>query len=201
MSRQWHEAAAAVVMCVGLLGCASTKVETTWVAPGARDRTLSKLMVIGIMPDSQTRYIVEDELHTQIVRAEVLESYSVIGDAEVRDLDRVREAVKRSKVDGVIIVRLVAAERETSYRSAAPPLGPSYGFYDYYNWAWAAIPSPSWAQTDTKVSLEISIFAVEGEQRVWSGRTESVNPESFRRLIIETVAAVRDELSKLHLIG
>lgn len=198
MSRRWLGATVGMVLGVGLAACASTKVTTTWVAPGARDEALGKIMAIAVMPDSQTRYIVEDELHRQVTRVEVLESYSFIEDDQLRDIGWVKDAIKRSGVDGVIVVRFVATEQETTYRSAAP--GPSYGFYGYYNWAWSTLPSYGWADTDTKVSLEFQIFAVEGERRLWSGRSQSTNPASIRSLIIESIAAVRDELRRVDLV-
>ena len=185
--------------CALLLACESSKTETTWVAPGAAEEMrFRKVLAIGVAPDEHERYIIEDELHTQVKRVEVVESYSLMRIEELRDVEKLRARLEREGFDGVLVFRVVGVEEESSYVSAPMPM--YGGLWDYYPTVWPTYWDTGYVRTEQSLVVETRIFAVRGGRQLWTARSNIVEPQALRSAVVQVVDQARRELQRQKLI-
>jgi len=186
--------------CAVLLGCTSSTTETTWVAPdAAAEMQFKKVLAIGAAPDEHERYIIEDELHTQMTRVEVVESYSLMPLEQLRDLERLKARLGREGFDGVLVFRVVGIEEESSYVSA--PMPTMYGsLWDYYPTVWPTYWNTGYVRTEQSLIIETRIFAVRDGRQLWSARSSIVEPQALRSTVVQVVDQARRELQRQKLI-
>jgi len=186
--------------CTVLLACSSSSTQTTWVAPGAAEEMrFSKVLVIGAAPDEHERYIIEDELHTQVQRVEVVESYSLMPLEQLRDLEKLKVRLERDGFDGVFVFRVVGVEEETSVVSA--PMGTMYGsLWDYYPTVWPTYWNTGYVRTEQSLVIETRIFAVRDGRQLWSARSDIVEPQALRSTVVQVVEQARRELQRQKLV-
>ncbi len=185
--------------CTVLLACSSSQTETTWVAPGAADEMkFRKLLAIGVAPDEHERYIIEDELHTQVQRVEVVESYSLMPLEQLRDTEKLRARCEREGFDGVLVFRVVGVNEESSYVSAPMP---TYGsLWAYYPTVWPTYWDTGYVRTEQSLVVETRIFAVRDGRQLWSARSNIVEPQALRSAVVQVVEQARRELQRQKLI-
>jgi len=192
-------ALAALSFCL-LAACNSTSVSDTWTAPDVSKISFKKIMVVATIPDGAARRDAEDALKAQITRAECITSYSLLGAVtDLKDLSKVRGAIKAAGVDGIIVMRPVSDKTEVT---AVYPM-PYRTFSGYYSRDFALFPffndSGEFA-IDRIVRIETNIYEAAGDHLIWSGATTSINPGNVQELIRESAEAIRAELVKQKLI-
>jgi hypothetical protein len=185
--------------CTVLLACSSSKTETTWVAPdAAEEMKFRKVLAIGVAPEEHERYIIEDELHTQITRIEVVESYSLMPLEQLRDTEKLRARCEREGFDGVLVFRVVGVEEESSYVSSPMPM--YGGLWDYYPTVWPTYWDTGYVRTEQSLVVETRIFAVRDGRQLWTARSNIVEPQALRSAVIQVVDQARRELQRQKLI-
>jgi hypothetical protein len=185
--------------CTLLLACASSNTETTWVAPdAAEEMRFRKVLAIGATPDEHERYIIEDELHTQVTRVEVVESYSLGPLAQLRDVEMLRARLEREGFDGVLVFRVLGVEEESSYVSQPMP---TYGsLWGYYPTVVPTYWDTGYVRTEQSLVIETRIFAVRDGRQLWSARSNIVEPQALRSAVVQVVEQARRELQRQKLI-
>lgn len=185
--------------CTVLLACSSSKTETTWVAPdAAEEMKFRKVLAIGVTPDEHERYIIEDELHTQVTRVEVVESYSLGPLEQLRDPEKLRARLEREGFDGVLVFRVLGVNEESSYVSAPMP---AYGsLWGYYPTVWPTYWDTGYVRTEQSLVIETRIFAVRDGRQLWSARSNIVEPQALRSAVVQVVEQARRELQRQKLI-
>src|ERR1700758_1307416 len=78
-----------------MVGCASTEMTNTWFDPSAMSQPLHKVAVIALTKDPGMRRMAETEASKQIKGAQVIPSYLVLSDEDLRN----REVVKAKLQD------------------------------------------------------------------------------------------------------
>ena len=137
-------------------------------------------------------------MKAEVLKAEAVASYALIGDAEgLKDSAKVLAMLKAGNFDGVIVVRLVSDRTEivSTPQSGYPE---SYRmFRGYYSQRVALSPfyyDSGHISTNRIVQLETNIYEVANERLVWSGVTNTRNPSSVQELINESATAIRNAL-------
>lgn len=195
-------AAAAVL---ALAGCNSTSVDDTWTAPDLTQMRFGKIMVVATFPDGAMRRAAEDAMQSELVRAEGVTSYSLLGaESDLKDLAKVSAVLKAAGVDGVVVMRPVSDRSEIIYIPGTMYPRPYRTFRGYYSRDYALRPffaEPGRYATERVVQLETNIYEVAGERLVWSGATTSTNPGNLRQLIKDAAAAIRAKLTEEKLVA
>ena len=178
-----------------LSSCASTKMTSSWRLPETGPLEFEKVMALVLVQDASVRRVGEDELVRQIQRAEAIPSYRLVEEQDLKDEAKLREAVESSGVDAVVVLRPVYDENEITYNSGSYP-GPYYSFYGYYGWGYGISYAPGYYQQDRLVGVETNVYDVKSGKLVWSGLSQTTNPEGVRKLVADTAKAVRNEMRK-----
>lgn len=89
-------------------------------------------------------------------------------------------------VDAVVVSRLVAVDSERDYKAGylyTIPYNSYYGFYGYYNAGIAYANSAGYLSENVVVVLETNVYETTNKKLIWSGVSETVEPEKASDVI------------------
>lgn len=189
---------ALVVLSIALLtACAGspTKVVDQWMDPEFSGK-LKNILVISLNQSNDSRRVFENgfllELTNRKIQAKV--SYTLLPDYEALDKETVKAAIAGSSIDGVIVLRAVKVTKEDRHVQAQAE-GTRYD--EFYAYVGEYRPTyDSYTTLDTVVHLETNLYAVKGEQLIWTGKTETFNPTDVDELIAELAEKIITQISQ-----
>ena len=180
---------------VFLASCANTKVVEQWTDPGF-DAKLKNILVLSLNDSDKSRRLFEDgflnELKQRNIQSSV--SYKLIPSNGDINKEKVKAAIAGSDIDGVMVLRPVKVTKEQrDVRSDA-----GYTRYDdFYAYVGSYRPNyDAYTIEDTIVHLEVNLYAVDGENLIWSGKTETFNPTDVESLLIEIAKTILDQIGR-----
>jgi len=173
-----------------LTACSSsTQIVEDWTDTEFNGK-LKNLLVISLNQSADSRQVFENgfllELSNRKIQAKV--SYKLLPDYESLDKEAVKAAIAGSSIDGVIVLRAVKVTKEDRHVQAQSA-GTRYD--EFYAYVGDYRPTyDSYTTQDTVVHLETNLYAVQGEQLIWTGKTETFNPTDVHVLIAELAEKV-----------
>lgn len=93
---------------------------------------------------------------------------------------------KELQVDAVVVARLVAVDASRDYKAGylyTIPYNSYYGFYGYYNVGIAYANSGGYLSREVVVVLETNIYETVNKKLIWSGVSETVEPDKASDVI------------------
>jgi hypothetical protein len=93
---------------------------------------------------------------------------------------------KDLQLDAVVVSRLVAVDSERDYTAGylyTIPYNSYYGFYGYYYSGVALANSAGYLSQDVVVVLETNIYETSNKKLIWSGVSETVQPDKASDVI------------------
>jgi hypothetical protein len=152
-----------------LSACSSISVTNQWRDLSWSGPPASSVVVVGISRSDTMRHIFEDTFSQQLQAAglQAAPSYTQIP-AGTTGAVRLRDLVKSSGAQAVLVTRVQRVEQKIS----VTPSGPMYGgFYGWYGGAWASVPDVH--QYDV-ITLETSVWDARSEKLVWTVTTQGI---------------------------
>jgi len=190
-----------LVTCLG--GCATSRIENSWVDPSATPQSfaLNQVLVTALVSDGAIRRATEDAMDRSLSagprgqsgQLAVHPSYTLLEDRELVDAAAARKKVEAAGYDGAVLIRFVSSHQEVT---VTPP---SYGggYWGYYGYAGGAMMyDPGSVRTDTILKLQISIYSLAEGKLLWSGVSRTLNPSKIEKLVGDVTEAVRADLSE-----
>jgi len=159
-----------------LASCASTTLQSTWRDPAYTGTPFKRLFVVGLSArDGTARRVLEDVLVAKLKAGGVdaVPGWQFLEDGPM-DEAGFGAAVGRSGADGLLMVRLLGVETQTT---VWPPMGPRIGWYGVYS-GWYAYPDVTQSQI---AYVETTIFDTKTRRMIWSGTSETLNPTSVQK--------------------
>lgn len=188
------------LLLVGLLACASTRIETQWKDPdvGPDDFAFGKVIALAQLEDETTRRIAEDELVRVLAAApraqargmQVRPSYTLVAAAELEDVAALRRKVEGAGFDGAVVLRLVSDRERVDY---VP------GHYEVL-WGRAVRYEPGYTTVDRIVRIETSVYSIAQGRLLWSGVSRTLNPRDLGKLTRDVIRAAAAELERQGLL-
>jgi hypothetical protein len=173
---------------------------------------LKKLAIIVVSKNDLTRRTVEDEVARSLAggTTQVVPSYTVLEKLE-KDQAAIKNTLLAQGFDGALVGRVAAVVKDETYRPPAtyvafggPYLGagPGFGtFGDYYGYAYNVAYDPGYTRVDTRVVIETILYKLPEAKPIWTGTTESMNPNSRDELVDKVGRLVGKELRNEKLIS
>jgi hypothetical protein len=189
-----NRALACLAALVVLAACATTELTNSWRDPKYSGGPIKSIMVVGISNQASVRRAFEDTFARDLTAAGVnaIPSYTLVPADGPMTEDTLKEAVKKSGVEGVLITRMVDKQTEISVTPAAPSyygMGPWY--YGAYSGAWVGYYEPASVQQFNYIVCETTLFHASSPEPVWSGTTRTLEPydvakstEGFAKVMI-----------------
>jgi len=199
-SQHWIRTTLAALV-VGLLACSTTTFDSTWRDPAARPLRLTGKKVVGLFVNKNPvlRRTAEDAMAREITArgAQGVAAYTIVGDEEIRDQEKVRAKLEKEGFSGVVVMRI--AGRETQY-TVQPTIwgGPYYRHFwgGYWGYGWGYAYSPGYLSVDKIVKVETLVYSLEQDLLVWAGISRTVDPTQVDSFISELANAVASQMEK-----
>lgn len=191
----------------------TTSIPRSWRSPGYEQTVFRKLFVIAVSPDEAGRRLFEDTF------AKALSSDSGTARASWEHLpqstqlteEQIKGAIEGGGYDGVVITQLLSVDRSNEYvPGSTHTVAPrnfgyygsyaGYGYYGYYSGSYATVRDPGYFKTKTTFRLSTNLYSVATGELVWSGESDTVDPESIADVIDSMTAAVAKQLRAEKLI-
>jgi hypothetical protein len=208
-----------VLLLVAISACktTATNFSQSYRNPGYEETVFKKVLVIGVAQDAPGRKAFEDALTAAIAKegGTAVPSYAVLPDDEKLSEDDLHAVIERDGVDGVLVTRLLSVDKETT--NYTPPkqynnpktryypggwgYGYGYGgFYGFYGTTYVAVHEPGYFETSTKLKVETNLYSVATNELVWTGQSETIDPDSIEDARASVTAAVAKKLKAEQLI-
>jgi hypothetical protein len=171
------------VACAALVvACASTTIQDQWADPNFRGAPLRSFVVLGAGSDAVTRRIFEDTMVAKLRASGVsaTQAYLTIPDGPMATEAQIDAAVGQAKADALMMTRMRGVQTQTQVSTVmVPGPGPGFGpgWYGLYS-AWYPVQQVSQYQI---AIVETSVFATANRTLVWTGVTQTFNPQSVAR--------------------
>lgn len=187
----------------------AVKFLMSWKNPGYTGLKLHRILVIGMSENPEIRADFEDDLSSAITNdgLEALPGNSILfrpHSAEL-DPDYLKGQIRDFKIDAILVSRLVKVDKNTIYtpgHSYAVPYAYYRSFYGYYGTVYRQVYSPGYLREDTTVRVETNFYAAtspDGEL-IWTGTSDSFNPNSAKKVIDGLVKLIVKELKKQNIL-
>ena len=167
---------------------ASTRIVHRWVLTGVPLPKFKKMLVASIMENYLIRQEYEDEMKKQLANygVEGVQSYMVLPPRNEMMEGELKQRIKESSLDSVLVVRPKNVRTETEEVITggvwAPPPG-YYNFWPYWNMAYGDFyPTSSYTKENIVVRVEVNLYSTKDEKLVWSGETDTIYSKDFEKL-------------------
>jgi hypothetical protein len=186
---------------------AESKIVHRWVLTGVPMPKLKKILVIAVLENYLIRQEFEDEMEKLLAKSGVagIKSHMVLPPRNEMMEGELKQRIKASTLDAVLVIRPKAVRRETEEVVASgiylPPPG-SYSFWPYWNMAYSNFyPTSSYTQQNTIVRAEFNLYNTKDEKLLWSGETDTVYSKDFEKLGKSYAKMLVNQLKRDKVIG
>jgi hypothetical protein len=182
-----------MLVCIALLaGCGSTEITSSWKAENAQIKEYNKILVIGIMSDSNRdlRQNMEKDL-VQDLKAKGLNAVSAFdefGPVAFKRMSeqQVNDQIKKKGYDGVITISLLNKKKEKSYVPGSvfyTPFAYNYSyFWGYYSDMYDRVYEPGYYETGTDYLWESNLYDLSNGKIIYSVQSKSFDPANAQAL-------------------
>jgi hypothetical protein len=177
-------ALAALTLAVAAVSCGtSTSLVQHWSDTSYQGQPGQKMMIIALAKSERNQYTWEEAFSTALQREKVqpLAGSKFLPAGSMADESTLKQDIKESGANLVAVTRLVAVDKEQQYVPGSTYYTPApgyYGMYGYYASSYGVVHEPGYMVENTIVKLETNVYDVATEKLVWSGLTETLNPET-----------------------
>jgi len=197
----------AIFVFVVLPLLASSRIVHRWVLTGVPMPPMKKILVIAVLENYLVRQEFEEQMEKLLAKngVEGIQSHMVLPPRNEMMEGELKQRIKESDVNGVLIVRPVAVRKESEEVITGgiwvPPPG-YYNLYPYWNMAYGSFyPTSSYTKESTIVRADFNLYNVTDEKLVWCGETDTVYSKDFDKLGKEYAQLLVKQLKKDKVIG
>jgi hypothetical protein len=192
-----------VLFCLAALPLlATTKIVHRWVLTGIPMPQFHKMLVASMGENYLVRQEFEDQMKKQLAKygVEGVQSYMVLPPKNEMMEGELKQRIKESSLDSVLVVRPKAVRKESQEVITGgiyvPPPG-YYTFWPYWNMAYGDFyPTSSYTRENIIVRVEFNLYSTKDERLVWSGETDTIYSNDFDKMGKEYAQALINQLKK-----
>jgi hypothetical protein len=176
------------------------KFRSVWKAPDVDRLNFAgkKVAAVVITEDQDLQISAEEELARQLTALGVqgVPSYRLVPREVIRDKAKVKEWFERSGTTGLVVLRVVSADKEVSYTPDLWVTSMYASPWDYYAYGWSTAIGGVNRREDLVVTIETLVYSVPLSKLVWAGVSEKTNPKDAQKVVKDLVGAVVSEMRK-----
>ena len=165
----------AAATALTLAACASTELVNQWSNPAYTSPSFKKVMVVGVTKQASIRRSFEDEFVAQLKAAGVnaIPSYLYIPQDGPVGEAVLKQALKETGADALMITRLVRVQKKTEIAPGYYPPDPAMAVHPLYTTAWNDYYEPPIVYQSEVYTSETSLYDAVKNQVVWSGTAQT----------------------------
>ena len=180
------------------------KFTSTWKAPDVDRLNFAgkKVAAVVITEDQDLQVSAEEELARQLSAFGVqgVPSYRLVPREVLREKAKVKEWFEQSNTTGIVVMRVVSADKEISYTPDVWISSMYASPWDYYAYGWSTAIGGVNRREDLVVTIETLVYSVPMSKLIWAGVSEKTNPKGAQKLVKELVGSVVSEMRKEGLV-
>ena len=199
-----------VIAVLALSGCGSnTTIVNSWRDPKITiaQENFKKVLIVALLKDEASRRVTENRIAASNPIFKT--SYEYLNET-VKDLSKEQKLkiLQDENFDGVITLRLVSTEKETTYVPGTYT-GMYYGGFDgmytgmygygFGNWYGMYSPNfydPGYYQETTSYMVETNVFSLKENKLIWTGTTKSDYVTDLGQTVDAIMQTVVQEMRK-----
>jgi len=193
------------LLIVGMIGCGGAKTDIIgeWQPDSYEKGTISNVLILGIfsMDKPLLRRNFEDGI-TKAFKSDGINAMPSMDhmpyDAKV-DSTSFEKYFKDLNVDAVVVSRLLGIDQNRDYKAGylyTIPFSYYYGFYSFYYSGIAYANSSGYLSQNVVVVLETNIYDTSDKQLIWSGISETMDPDKASDVIYSFGETLVSKLKK-----
>jgi hypothetical protein len=181
---------------------ASTKIVHHWVLTGIPMPRFHKMLVASVAENYLIRQEFEDQMKKLLAKygVEGVQSYMVLPPKNEMMEGELKQRIKESSLDSVLVVRPKAVRKESEEVITGGIYVPPpnyYAFWPYWNMASGEFyPTSSYTKENIIVRVEFNLYSTKDERLVWSGETDTIYSKDFEKLGKDYAQALVNQLKK-----
>ena len=189
-----------------LTGCATSRIVHSWESPNLPQKEYKKILVIGIMRDTDQdlREKMENHLVSDLRDKgyNAISSFKEYGPKSFEGLteEMVLKRMYESGVDGIITIVMLDKKSEFYHNIHRMPESPDIvfqrRFWGYYSLISNRIYEPGYTAEFTKYFWESNFYEMEYRELLYSVQTESFDPRSAESLAHEYGKIIVNDMAK-----
>jgi hypothetical protein len=185
---------------------AKTSIPLSWRNPAVEQTVFQTLLVIGVGENEGARRLFEDTFAKALAEkgTSAQASWGLLPQSTRLTEEQIRGAVEGGSFDGVLVSRLMSVDQNQEYVPPSSYTVPTtyygYGYYGYYGSSFATVHEPGYFKTNTTFRMETNLYSVATSDLVWSGQSQTLNPESLTDVIDSMTTAVAKKLKEEKLV-
>lgn len=182
------------------ISCTSTQITSSWREPDKEVsmNKLNKVLVVALLRNETNRHTAEDEM-VSFLRGKGVASYGYLdNEISTRNEDAIRDKIRGDDFDGAVTMRLVDVDKDIAYTPGNYQSYPSYyrSFSGYYFRSWSYYSTPARYTTTKTYTVETNVYSIKEDRIIWSGLTETTNPDGVDKMTREIVKVVYRQMVK-----
>ncbi len=179
-----------ISVIINSCGGAKTDIIGEWQEENYQKGNIEKVLVLGIV--SKEKPLLRRNFEDGMTQAfqdggiNATPSMDHMPYEEVVDSTSFEKYFKDLDIDAVVVSRLVAMDQTRDYKAGylyTIPLSSYYGFYGYYYSGIAYANSTGYMSKNVVVVLETNIYETTNKKIIWSGISETVDPDKASDVI------------------
>jgi hypothetical protein len=186
---------------------AGTRIVRRWVLTGLPMPQLRKILIAGVLENYLIRQAFEDQMKTLLAKygVEGVQSYMVLPPKNEMMEGELKQRIKESSLDSVLVVRPKAVRKESEEVVTGgvyvPP--PGYNsFWPYWNMAYPDFyPTSTATKENIIVRVEFNLYSTKDERLIWSGESDTLYSKEFGKLGKEYARTLVSQLRKDKVLG
>ncbi len=178
-----------VVIILIFTSCTSTKIVSSWRQPDKHIHIdeLNKVLVIALIENETNRYKAEHQI-VKYLDGKGFVSHEYLDDKFNRKNEtEVMDKIRTDGFDGVVLMRLIDVDKEQIFIPAETNYYPTdfQNFGGYYKVHQYRYQTSGYYKTTKTYILETIIFSLKENKIIWSGITETFEPEGIKKMTNE----------------
>ncbi len=200
-------------LCIGILVTfaatvviAAPKFLNVWKSPEvSRLNFAGKKVAALVITDNQSLQMSGEEALTRELSGRGVmgtPTYRFVPREELKSVESAKGWFERAKVEGVVALRPVRAEKGREYTAVVWSSGYYPSFWGYYGYGWSsAYVTPLGARDTTTITVETLVYDLTRDQLVWAATSETRDPKNLQDFIKDLVKGAVSEMRKMKLVG
>ena len=180
----------------------TTKIIGEWSEDEYKTGSINKLLILGIV--DQKKPLLKRKFEDGLVDAFNGSGIDAVASMDYMPYDEIIDSTTFEKyfsdleLDAVLVSRLVGVDKErrvTAGYAYTIPYSSYYGFYGHYYAAVQYANSSSYLSKNVVVVLETNLYETKDKKLIWSGISETIDPDKASDVIKSLGAVLADKLS------
>lgn len=200
-------------LCIGILVTfaatvviAAPKFLNVWKSPEvSRLNFAGKKVAALVITDNQSLQMSGEEALTRELSGRGVmgtPTYRFVPREELKSAESAKGWFERAKVEGVVALRPVRAEKGREYTAVVWSSGYYPSFWGYYGYGWSsAYVTPLGARDTTTITVETLVYDLTRDQLVWAATSETRDPKNLQDFVKDLVKGAVSEMRKMKLVG